>query len=132
MLWDLGAFPSVSIIDPELMLSLPIASTRDGVVDLMLHVLEQSFNGDDKAPVQDRSAEGLCLGAKECLDRVEQDPKDLVARENISWASGGPAGRWRPQFWTHGGLTIHHLNIPCPASPMWPMAVAWPRCGRTT
>ncbi len=113
VLWDLGAFPTVSIIDPELMLSLPIASSRDGVVDLMLHVLEQSFNGDDKAIVQDRTAEGLCLGAMECLDRLEQDPKDLTARENISWASvNALLAGGGPNFGRTGAFTVHHLEHP--------------------
>ena len=113
VLWDLGAFPSVSIVDPELMLSLPISSTRDGVVDLMLHVLEQSFNGDDKAIVQDRTAEGLCRGAMECLDRVEQDPKDLTARENISWASvNALLAGGGPNFGRTGAFTVHHLEHP--------------------
>lgn len=113
VLWDLGAFPSVSIVDPELMLSLPMASTRDGVVDLMLHVLEQSFNGDDKAIVQDRTAEGLCVGAMECLDRLEQDPKDLVARENVSWASvNALIAGGGPNFGRTGAFTVHHLEHP--------------------
>jgi alcohol dehydrogenase YqhD (iron-dependent ADH family) len=113
VLWDLGAFPTVSIVDPELMLSLSVASTRDGVVDLMLHVLEQSFNGDDKAIVQDRTAEGLCRGAMECLDRVEQDPKDLTARENISWASvNALLAGGGPNFGRTGTFTVHHLEHP--------------------
>jgi alcohol dehydrogenase YqhD (iron-dependent ADH family) len=113
VLWDLGAFPTVSIVDPELMLSLPLETTRDGAVDMMLHVLEQHFNGDDKAPVQDRQAEGLCLGVMECLNRVEQDPKDLVARENLSWASiAALIAGGGPNFGRTGSFTVHHLAHP--------------------
>lgn len=113
VLWDLGAFPTVSIVDPELMLSLPIEATRDGAVDMMLHVLEQHFNGDDKAPVQDRQAEGLCLGVMECLERVEQDPKDLVARENLSWASvAALIAGGGPNFGRTGSFVVHYLAHP--------------------
>ncbi len=113
VLWDLGAFPSVSIVDPELMLSLPIESTRDGVVDLMLHVLEQHFNGDDKALVQDRISEGLCKGAMECLDILETDPKNLTARENVSWASVfALIGGGGPNWGRSGAFTVHHLDHP--------------------
>ena len=113
VLWDLGAFPTVSIVDPQLMLSLPLEATRDGAVDMMLHVLEQHFNGDDKAPVQDRQAEGLCLGVMECLDRVEQDPGDLVARENLSWASvAALLAGGGPNFGRTGNFTVHHLAHP--------------------
>jgi alcohol dehydrogenase YqhD (iron-dependent ADH family) len=113
VLWDLGAFPTVSIVDPELMLSLPLEATRDGSVDMMLHVLEQHFNGDDKAPVQDRQAEGLCLGVMECLDRVEQDPKDLMARENLSWASvAALLAGGGPNFGRSGSFVVHYLAHP--------------------
>jgi alcohol dehydrogenase YqhD (iron-dependent ADH family) len=113
VLWDLGAFPSVSIIDPEIMRSLPISATRDGVVDLMLHVLEQSFNGDDKAIVQDATAAGLCRGAMVCLDRAEQDLNDITARENISWASvNALLAGGGPNFGRTGAFTVHHLEHP--------------------
>lgn len=113
VLWDLNAFPTVSIVDPELMLSLPLSATRDGVVDMMLHMLEQTFNGDDKAPVQDRTVEGMCRGIMECLDRVEADAKDLVARENLSWASvNALIAGGGPNFGRTGSFTIHHLEHP--------------------
>ncbi|HTB21766.1 MAG TPA: iron-containing alcohol dehydrogenase [bacterium] len=113
VLWDLGAFPTVSIVDPELMLSLPLEVTRDGCVDMMLHVLEQDFNGDDKAPVQDRQAQGMCLGVMECLERVENDPRDLVARENLSWASvAALLAGGGPNFGRTGNFTVHHLAHP--------------------
>ncbi|MGH7443210.1 MAG: iron-containing alcohol dehydrogenase [bacterium] len=113
VLWDLGAFPTVSIVDPDLMLSLPLDATRDGAVDMMLHVLEQHVGGDDKAPVQDRQAEGLCQGVLECLDRVEQDPKDLTARENLSWASiAALLAGGGPNFGRGGGFVVHYLAHP--------------------
>ncbi len=113
VLWDLGAFPSVAIVDPEIMLSLPMANTRDGVVDMMLHVLEQTFNGDDKAFFQDRTTEGMVRGMMEGLDRVEADPKDLCARENLSWASvAALVAGGGPNFGRTGAFTVHHLEHP--------------------
>jgi alcohol dehydrogenase YqhD (iron-dependent ADH family) len=111
VLWDLGAFPTTSIVDPELMLSLPMATTRDGVVDMMLHVLEQSFNGDDKAFFQDRATEGMVRGMMEGLERIEADPKDLVARENLSWGSvAALIAGGGPNFGRTGNFTVHHLE----------------------
>ncbi|HXC63008.1 MAG TPA: iron-containing alcohol dehydrogenase, partial [bacterium] len=113
VLWDLGAFPSTSIVDPQLMLSLPLESTRDGAVDMMLHVLEQHFNGDDKAVVQDRISEGLCLGVMESLAVLEKDLNDLTARENLSWASvAALLGGGGPNWGRAGGFTVHHLEHP--------------------
>jgi alcohol dehydrogenase YqhD (iron-dependent ADH family) len=111
VLWDLGAFPTVSIVDPEVMLGLPMQNTRDGVVDMMLHVLEQTFNGDDKAPVQDRTVEGMVRGMMEGLDQVEANPQDLQARENLSWASvNALIAGGGPNFGRTGAFTVHHLE----------------------
>lgn len=113
VLWDLGAFPTTSIVDPELMLSLPMETTRDGAVDIMLHVLEQHFNGDDKAVVQDRIAEGLCLGVLESLEVLESNPRDLTARENLSWASvAALLAGGGPNWGRTGSFTVHHLEHP--------------------
>jgi alcohol dehydrogenase YqhD (iron-dependent ADH family) len=113
VLWDLGAFPSTSIVDPQLMLSLSLESTRDGAVDMMLHVLEQHFNGDDKAVVQDRISEGLCLGVMESLAVLEKDLSDLTARENLSWASvAALLGGGGPNWGRSGNFTVHHLEHP--------------------
>lgn len=113
VLWDLNAFPSTSIVDPQLMLSLPLDVTRDGAVDMMLHVLEQHFNGDEKAVVQDRMAEGLCQGVMESLDAVERDPRDLTARENLSWASvAALVAGGGPNWGRTGSFTVHHLEHP--------------------
>ncbi len=111
VLWDLNAFPSTSIVDPQLMLSLPLDVTRDGAVDMMLHVLEQHFNGDALAVVQDRMAEGLCLGVMESLDVLEKDLGDLTARENLSWASvAALLAGGGPNWGRTGSFTVHHLE----------------------
>jgi alcohol dehydrogenase YqhD (iron-dependent ADH family) len=98
VLWDLGAFPSTSIVDPQLMVSLS---------------LEQHFNGDEKAVVQDRMAEGLCLGVMESLEALEKDLGDLTARENLSWASvAALVGGGGPNWGRTGSFTVHHLEHP--------------------
>ena len=132
VLWDLNAFPTVSIVDPEVMLSLPMENTRDGVVDMMLHILEQTFNGDDKAPVQDRTAEGMVRGMMEGLDAVEADPKNLEARENLSWASvNALIAGGGPNFGRTGAFTVHHLEHPLSGytdiSHGHGLAALWPR-----
>ena len=113
VLWDLGAFASTSIVDPQLMLSLSLETTRDGAVDMMLHVLEQHFNGDEKAVVQDRLSEGLCQGVMESLEALEKELGDLCARENLSWASvAALVGGGGPNWGRTGAFTVHHLEHP--------------------
>jgi alcohol dehydrogenase YqhD (iron-dependent ADH family) len=132
VLWDLNAFPTVSIVDPEITLGLPLQNTRDGVIDMMLHVLEQSFNGGEKAPYQDRVAEGMVRGMMEALDAVEANPKDLQARENLSWASvAALIAGGGPNFGRSGAFTVHHLEHPLSGhtdiSHGHGLAALWPR-----
>jgi alcohol dehydrogenase YqhD (iron-dependent ADH family) len=132
VLWDLNAFPTTTIVDPEVMLALPIENTRDGVIDMMMHILEQTFNGDALAYAQDRATEGMVRGMMEGLDAVEADLKDLTARENLSWmsiaaliAGGGP------NFGRTGAFTVHHLEHPLSGhtdvSHGHGLAALWPR-----
>ena len=132
VLWDLNAFPTVAIVDPELMLSLPLENTRDGVIDMMMHVLEQTFNGDDKAAVQDRTVEGMVRGMMEGLDAVEANLGDLTARENLSWASvNALIAGGGPNFGRTGAFTVHHLEHPLSGhtdiSHGHGLAALWPR-----
>jgi alcohol dehydrogenase YqhD (iron-dependent ADH family) len=113
VLWDLGAFPTTTILDPELHLSLSLEATRDGAVDIMLHVLEQTFTGDAKAPLQDRVAEGMVLGVMECLEAAEKNLQDLTARENLAWASvSALIAGGGPNFGRSGPWVIHPLEHP--------------------
>jgi alcohol dehydrogenase YqhD (iron-dependent ADH family) len=56
-------------------------------------------------------AEGLCLGVMESLDALEKDPKDLTARENLSWASvAALLAGGGPNWGRSGSFTVHHLE----------------------
>jgi alcohol dehydrogenase YqhD (iron-dependent ADH family) len=113
VLWDPGAFPTTTILDPELHLSLSLASTRDGVLDMMLHVLEQTFAGDDRAYLQDRTAEGMVLGMMQGLEAVEKNLQDLTARENLAWgAVAALLGGGGPNLGRSGGFVVHNLEHP--------------------
>ena len=78
-------FPRVSIIDPELTLTVPTDYTRDGAVDMSIHVLESYFNGDQTAKFSDRCTEGFFAEVIEALEAVMDDPEDIEARSQLSW-----------------------------------------------
>lgn len=80
------SFPKVSIIDPELMISVPKYLTASGMVDTISHVVEKYFDGTPSTPVQDRLAEGVILTVIES-ESVLEHPEDPVARGNLAWAS---------------------------------------------
>ncbi len=83
--WPLYA--KVSILDPELTLTLPAYQTACGAVDAVSHVMELYLNGVDDTPLQDRVMEGIILTVMECAEKLRTDPKDLGARTNLMWAA---------------------------------------------
>ncbi len=80
-------FPKISIVDPALTVTLPEKPTFEGVVDVMMHVLEQYLTGDPGCDVQDRFIEGITLTCIENAYRLKKDLSDIRARENISLSS---------------------------------------------
>lgn len=78
-------FPKVSIIDPKLHVTTPWEYTRDGAVDMSIHVLESYFNGDPSARLSDRITEGFFIEVIDALDSVKEDPEDVEARGQLAW-----------------------------------------------
>jgi alcohol dehydrogenase YqhD (iron-dependent ADH family) len=80
-------YAKVSILDPELTLSLPAYQTACGAVDAVSHVMELYLNGVDDTPFQDRLMEGIILTVMECAAALKANPKDLAARTNLMWSA---------------------------------------------
>jgi len=87
LLWSPLLFPKVSIIDPELTLTVSRDYTIDGAIDIILHVMESYFNNRENTPLQDRISEGIMLTVMEYFPRLLRDLKDLEARSQLSWCS---------------------------------------------
>ena len=77
-------FPKVSIIDPELHLTTPLAYARDGAVDMAIHVLEGYFNGSD-ADFSDRTTEGFFIEVMIALEELIENPENLDARSKLAY-----------------------------------------------
>jgi alcohol dehydrogenase YqhD (iron-dependent ADH family) len=80
-------YARVSILDPELTLTLPDYQTGCGAADAVSHVMELYLNGVDDTPLQDRLMEGIILTIMECMEKLKGNPKDLSARTNLMWAA---------------------------------------------
>jgi len=80
-------YPKVSIIDPELTLTVPESYTVDGGIDIITHVLESFFTGVENTPIQDRFALAIVRTVMENLPLVIENPSDINARSQLSWAS---------------------------------------------
>lgn len=81
------AFPALSVIDPELMLSLPRVLTIYQGFDALFHASETYItNGNKNRLVSLYSAEAIRTIA-EALPAVVRDPSDLDARVRLSYAA---------------------------------------------
>jgi len=106
-------FPKFSIIDPSVMLSLPMRQVVNGIVDPYVHVVEQYLTYPVQANLQERQAEAILSVLLEESPKVIADLTDLVARKNLIWpatcALNGAIGVGVPGDWsTH--LIGHELT----------------------
>ena len=77
----------VSIVDPQLTLTVPAKPTAQGGVDIFCHVVEQYLTTSDPSDVTDGIVETVMRVAVQYLPRVLAKLDDLKARTELSWAS---------------------------------------------
>ena len=113
------SYPQFSILDPNVMESLPKRQKANGVVDAYIHVLEQYLTFPNEASIQDHWAEGvlktlLCYGERYVLEGFNYD-----VAANIMWAAtsalNGIIGLGVPQDWAthmigHEVTALHGLD----------------------
>lgn len=80
-----GLFPLFSILDPEVVKSIPRRQLVNGITDAFTHVLEQYMTYPDQAYLQDRFAESIMQTLIEIAPRILKDPSDYEAAANFMW-----------------------------------------------
>lgn len=80
-----GLFPLFSVLDPQVVASIPSRQLANGLADAFTHVLEQYMTYDVDALVQDRFAEGVLQSIVEVAPRIMKDPTDYDAAANFMW-----------------------------------------------
>lgn len=98
--------PVFSILDPEVVFSLPQIQVANGIVDAFIHVMEQYLTYPVNAPIQDRFAESILTTLIEEGPKVLADRTSYDAAANFMWAAtmalNGLIGAGVPQDWaTH-------------------------------
>lgn len=81
-----GLFPQFSILDPQVIASIPHNQLANGIVDAFTHVLEQYVTYPAGAKLQDRIAEGILQTLIEIAPRIIQNPTDYEAASNFMWS----------------------------------------------
>lgn len=98
--------PVFSVLDPEVVFSLPRIQVANGIVDAFIHVMEQYLTYPANAPIQDRFAESVLKTLVEEGPKVLADRTNYEAAANFMWAAtmalNGLIGVGVPQDWaTH-------------------------------
>ncbi len=78
--------PKFSILNPEFTYTVPKYQMIAGIYDIMSHILEQYFSGDDNN-TSDYIMEGLLRSLIHSADIAIDNPTDYEARSNIMWTA---------------------------------------------
>jgi NADP-dependent alcohol dehydrogenase len=81
-----GLFPQFSVLDPEVIKSIPERQLVNGVVDAFTHVLEQYMTYPAGAWLQDRFAESIMQTLIEVAPKIIANPADYTAASNFMWS----------------------------------------------
>jgi len=81
-----GIFPQFSVLDPEVIKSIPLRQLANGLADSFTHVLEQYITYPTGAILQDHFAESILQTIVEIAPTVMKDPSDYQAASNFMWS----------------------------------------------
>jgi NADP-dependent alcohol dehydrogenase len=81
-----GLFPEFSILDPQVITSIPERQLANGLTDAFTHVLEQYMTYPIGALLQDRFAESILQTIIEVAPKVLKDTADYQAASNFMWS----------------------------------------------
>lgn len=81
-----NVFPKFSILNPEFTYTLPKYQTAAGIYDIMNHITEQYFSGNDDNTT-DYISEGLMRSLINSSLTALEEPENYEARSNIMWTA---------------------------------------------
>ena len=81
-----GLFPKFSILDPQVVATLPKRQIANGIADAFTHVLEQYLTFPAGGNLQDRLAESILQTLVETAPKVLENPEDYTAASNFMWS----------------------------------------------
>lgn len=81
-----GLFPQFSVLDPQVVASVPKRQIANGITDAFTHVMEQYMTYPIGALLQDRIAESIMQTLAEVAPKIVKDPSDYEAAANFMWS----------------------------------------------
>ena len=79
-------YPKFAVLNPEFTFSVPQYQMVSGIYDIMSHILEQYFSGEDDN-TSDYIMEGMLRSLIHSADAAVKNPRDYEARSNIMWTA---------------------------------------------
>jgi NADP-dependent alcohol dehydrogenase len=80
-----GLFPQFSILDPEVIKSIPKKQIANGIADAYTHVLEQYMTYPTPATLQERIMESILITLQEVAPKIMGENFDYDAAANFMW-----------------------------------------------
>ncbi len=81
-----NVYPKFSILNPEYTFSLPKYQMVSGIFDMMSHLMEVYFSGEDDV-TSDYLVEGLLRSIINSAKNAVANPEDYEARSNLMWSA---------------------------------------------
>jgi len=105
-------FPRVSIVDPELTLSVPKQETAAGGVDIFCHVVESYITAQEPSSLTDGITEAVMRMAVAFLPKALTRLDDIEARTQLSWASTLACSLFVTLGGGYGQRPLHFISNP--------------------
>ncbi|MBG6234456.1 NADP-dependent alcohol dehydrogenase [Pedobacter sp. CAN_A7] len=81
-----GLFPVFSVLDPQVVQSIPMRQLANGITDAFTHVLEQYMTYPIGALLQDRFAESILQTLVDVAPKIIKNSADYEAAANFMWS----------------------------------------------
>lgn len=98
---DISCVPTLSIVDPELMLTMPRPVAASVMFDALCHNMEAFLSGSTQTSTEELALRGIRMLGENML-RAYEDYSDACAWDNVCLAS------------TLGGVNIHAAGVTAP------------------
>jgi hypothetical protein len=105
-------YPSTSIVDPALTLTLPAKPTAQGGVDIFCHLVENYITAHEATLINDSLREASMKTVVLALPAVLNKLDDIKEREKLSWASTIACSQFAGLGGGTGVMTLHGIEHP--------------------
>lgn len=109
-----GLFPQFSILDPEVIKSIPLRQIQNGIIDAFTHVMEQYMTYPIHARLQDRFAESIMQTLIEIAPEIVKDTTNYNVAADFMWcctmALNGLIQKGVPSDWAIHAIG-HELTV---------------------